>query len=417
MVAHAGTFSRESLRYIGKGLLVTAILVVVKIGLENTSPGRAFEQYTYTLLLRALPQFHSDGQSVVVVNISHIPGGSKDLVTGAYVATSRSHLREVLDVLASLQPHAVAVDIDFSPAATGWIDNGDPDFLDYCLDLSQRVPVTLGVFRSLREPKQAWLGLPKYAPMAGALWLPQTGLERVPVWIQAPGIPDRLRSLSDGLAATWYEHRPDRFAGFEPMIQRYRSRIVTSNTRRDGFEVGEVLANHAGLSQLVSETVRFTRAEELLRHGERIRGRLVILGQVDQARDRFLIPGRDNLFPGVYVHASAALTLANEPVYEFSHAFRIVLDLVVSFLVLAAIVVSRRGRIDSDPVALHASEGRTLGWAVAVTLVVGFLFVGLAHVLWLDFLLGIFFLLLHPTVEGWFHRVVQRGGGNEIDPA
>jgi CHASE2 domain-containing sensor protein len=395
---------RQAVIYIASGLAITAVLVFAKDFVERTALGRRLEQYTYTLLLNALPKFVSEGQSVVVVDISQFTGGKLDTSTGRLVPTSRAKLKEVLDVLEAIQPQAIAIDVDFSPDRRGWIDSNDERFFEFCLRLHSKIPVTLGVFRTLREPKNAWLGLPKFAPMAGSLYLPAGGLERVPVWVKDPNLTDRLPSIGDRLASSWYLVHTDRFEHLQPWIHRFSERLASSPVRREGLLIGEVLTNHAGVNQLISETIRFTEAKELLRHTEQLRGRMVMLGAVDQATDLYLIPGQEVPRPGVFVHASGAYTLASEPIYEFSHGARLLLDFAISLLVLLAIVVSRRRRIGHERATLVLAEDRTPYFAVGLILVAGFAFVWVARVMWLDFLLVALSLLIHSAIEKRLHR-------------
>ena len=404
MLFRSPTKLRQAVTYIVSGLAIAAVLVFAKDCVERTPLGRRLEQHTYTLLLNALPNFVSEGQSVVVVDISQFTGGKLDTATGRLFPTSRAKLKEVLEVLETIQPQAIAIDVDFSPDRRGWIDSNDEHFFEFCLRLSSKIPVTLGVFRTLREPKSAWLGLPKFAPMAGSLYLPTGGLERVPVWVRDPHLADRLPSIGDRLASSWYLVHKDRFETLQPWIHRFSERLASSPVRREGLLIGEVLTNHAGVNQMFSETIRFTEAKELRRHTEQLRGRMVMLGAVDQATDLYLIPGQEVPRPGVFVHASGAYTLASAPVYEFSHGVRLALDFAISLLVLVAIVVSRSRRNDHEHVTLVSDEDRALYFAVSLILVAGFAFVWVARVMWLDFLLVALSLLLHSAIEKRLHR-------------
>ena len=393
----------QSLRYIVNGLLVTVFLLAIKLSFEQTQAYAWFRQTVCEWLTSTLPSFREKGQSVIVVDISHLPGGTPD-ANNKELVTSRAALRKLLTVLAELQPRAVAIDIDFSPNPQGWRTAQDPAFFDFCLSLSARMPVVLGVYRSQAEPAQAWLGAPAYAPLAASMLLDPDNLLYVPVWLQAPGVGQRLPSLAAALAWARYGPRTSWLDNYAPWVFRLNERHIDS-TDPAGLQIAEVLVNYSGVRQMISETIRITSAEQLYRHGAQIKNRLVLLGAVDQATDKFAVPGLKIPRAGVFVHAGAAFTLASEPVYALGHSSAVALDLLVSLFVLLVVVRARRGQLTTQPRKREAAQTRALAWAVVGVMAGGFAVVYFARIFWYDFVFVMLFLLLHSAAEKRWHHL------------
>ena len=402
-----------AISYICIGLVITLMLLALKVGIEHTAVGASAEKRAYELLTSVLPNFRPDGVKVTLLDIGHIRLGAEDPSTGKLIPTARDELLKLIEALVALRPRAIGVDIDFSPTPNGWVDDNDPQFLQRCLELSETTPIVLGVFRTLREPRTAWLGLPEYASLAGNMWLPISELERTPVWTQAPGVQDRLPSFGAALAKA-ESARSTRLTTQEidgGWRQRFRERV----TRRiDGLTVEEVLTDHSASRQVAREAIRITSVDQLQRYRGSIEGRVVILGVVDKATDRFPVPGQQREIPGVVVHAAVVNTLVNEPIWELSGGARLALDILLSLaLLVASLVLVRRSRarLHAGHVAIEASEKRVLRWLVLVTFVGGVAAVVLLRVLWLDFFLVALTLVLHPMIG---HRLQHTWVGQAL---
>lgn len=394
--------------YVGLGIVITVLLLVLKLGIESSPVGPSIERHTYMLLTSNLPKFRPEGTGVVIVDISHLPGGKEDPRTGKLVPTPRTELLELIEVLVELRPRAIGVDIDFSPTPDGWVDDGDLDFFTRIAQLDKStLPIVLGVFRSLREPVYARLGLPEFSHLAAGLWLPLSGLERTPAWTQAVEGGGRLPSLGAALASRRVAgdgvHEAD--PGWR---QRFRERQQRSSQRPEGLMVGEVLTDYSAAPQMAREAIRITSAQELLRHRASIEGRIVLLGVVDQASDPFPVPGQDRNVPGVLVHAAVANTLANEPIWEFGHDVRLALDLVLSVVLLLFAIALKHGWSARGDLTIEQAESKALKWLIGFTLVGGIVAVVAFRVLWLDFLLVALSLWLHPRIGHLLHRMWQR---------
>ena len=190
-----------NLRYFIVGFLATALLVTAKVSIECTFVGTWAEREAFDFLMSTLRHLSNSSAGVVVVDINHLRDGLPEAADPPF-PTPREPIKALLSQIAKLNPLAIGVDIDFSPTAKfGWLKNDDPTFFfDYCLQLDNKVPIRLGVYRSLREPREAWLGLPKYSELAGALWIPKEDARRLPVWFEASGTGTRVPSLPASLA-------------------------------------------------------------------------------------------------------------------------------------------------------------------------------------------------------------------------
>ena len=398
---------RALFAHLAFGIAIATLLVGAKVLFEHTRAGAMLEQRTYGLLTTILPQFLPDGPDVVVIDIGHLAGGTEDAGTGVPVATPRPELQRILETLVQMRPRAIGVDIDFSPTPRGWGDDSDPQFFQRVLELSEATPITLGVFRSIREPKEAWLGLPRYSSLAGSMWLPRTGLERTPAWTQAPGVADRLPSLGAKTALA-RAARTDEGQLETGWLRRFRESKQQSSLRPDGLLVGEILTNSSPMAQLQREAIKIARPEDLIRHRSTIEGRIVLLGVVDNANDLFPVPAEERNVPGVIVHAANAYTLASEPVWEFSHGTRYALDFAFSGLLIGIALWMQRTGVSKHALPSGRSESRALWCVIAATLIGGAVAVLMFRVFWLDFLLVAASLWLHPRVERLLSRWRRR---------
>src|SRR5215471_2326317 len=189
--------------YILKGLLVTAILLAAKSLAEQSPIGHQAEMLAFEFLQARLSPFKKEERlPILVVDMSEVPGGRGQI-------TPRDTLRSLVDAMAhsNQKPKAIAIDLDFSPDASGWRDEADPEFFDFCLKVG--VPIFLGVYRTRAEGASAWLGLPEYSPLAAGLVVQEDDTSRVPQWIQAKGSPDRLPTLGRALAGAYRTRLPE----------------------------------------------------------------------------------------------------------------------------------------------------------------------------------------------------------------
>jgi hypothetical protein len=184
------------LRRILLGTLVTILMIAATKYVESTRTGKDAEKLIFANLQRLLPPFSED-LPIVVVDMSKIPGG-KDQVT------SREALKQTLTAIVAQRPSAVGIDVDFSPDVDGWQAPDDPSFFKYCLQLREesKVPIYLGIGRTMASTSDTWLGHNDYQTLAAALRAEDDTM-RLPKWIQAKGSNDRLPLMSAALAASY----------------------------------------------------------------------------------------------------------------------------------------------------------------------------------------------------------------------
>lgn len=405
----------EIAKYISVGLLITVLLVAAKLLIEKQPIGHRAEILTYEFLQGQLSPFSSGERlPVLVVDINKIPGG-KDL------PTPRGPLMKLTDAIANEGAKAIAIDVDFAPGETGWSSadddpEGDPLFFEYCLKLKREkgVPIFLGIYRTRGESSDVWLGLPKYKELAVAGVAPEKDVSRMPRWIQAKGVAERLPTLSAALAGAYQESLPG-----PPKWLAWA--IELTDDHRHGLErqvgkelrIAETLVNYSKLEQLQHEKLDTITPDSVKEAGERFRGRMVILGDAQHFIDSFVVPGRDRPVGGVYLEASAAYTLAIEPLYEFKHSVRLVLDLVVSMVIILGVAGIRYRHLkEGEKFPWHKWQSRFIYGTVAVVILAGILLVRWWGIMWLDFFLVVFALLLHPSVEGWVDRFRQGRKGD-----
>ncbi|WP_343623796.1 CHASE2 domain-containing protein [Roseateles puraquae] len=389
-----------------KGFAVATLLIGIKLGLEQTPLGRWAELQTRALLLQALPGLRETGPDAIVVDISHIAGGERDPVTGRLKVTSREDLKLLIRRLSDLGALAIGVDIDFSTEGGDWLSPSDPAFFDFCLETNQKTPVRLGVWRSLVDPEGHWLELPRYQQLAAALFVTDSATGHVPISVGLKGAQARLPTLGAALAAATGQLPMDPYGLLKSSRSRLQRFVFDETVTRElqlrpssvTLQTHEAPVNFSVLQQIAREYIPRATPDDLLKYASRLQGRIVLLGAAEKTTDLFVVPGNPRNKPGVFLHAAQAHTFTTEPVYEFSHAFRLVLDLVVSAVLLLTVVAFRRWS-RNDVTAAHRLERRVL-LGLCLTIALGAIALMVwCRVFWLDFILVALFLILHGPTE------------------
>ena len=402
----------------GLALTLTLIFAVGNWQLESTSVGRWLQFEAFSGLHALLPPFGSEPLPVVVVNIHDLPSYQGH-------ATSRTDLQSLIDEIADQKPAAIGVDIDFSPEEYKPQTPEDQEFFDFCHDLTlgkrddgrrlDGVPIFLGVHRALFQPPEYWLGYPDDNGMAAALSMPQRDSRRLPRWYAGPPYGDEvyLPSLAEALAEA-YVAGPGKALPGPRRLARLVETIPSAPSGEHPSEVGGVEEEikspaPAGFRDGLSP-VNYSKLEELkretlpvnMRNGKAVitgdfQGRIILLGDTD-ATDVFTDPGPLQPFRGVYLHACAAYTFTQQPLYEFRPPVRFWLDVILSIVLIAALY----GLEVLDEVGQRRRQGRHLG-ILGLTLFLGWLLLCWAGILWLDFIAILIALALHPSAEMHSH--------------
>jgi CHASE2 domain-containing sensor protein len=405
--APAGYVAR--FRPIVASMSVTLILIFAAQWIEGQRWGRELQTMAYEALQTQIPAFDRNAPpAVVVVDISKIPGGIPAL------PISRQKLDALVQAIAKSRPMAIGIDVDFSPNLDGsWMVSAgkynDPWFLNRCLDITRGgVPVYLGVYRWEYSRPDDRLGRLEYAPMAVSMGLDQASVIRIPRAIAEPDYGAPISTLSGALASAYDAAMP----GVAPAAPWWRSPLIEHEdvSHGSGGYPPADLVNYSKVEALQRETLLTISPESASEFAARFKDRLVIIGRAasDETTDLWQIPGRDSSVPGAYLHAAAVDTFVCEPQYELKPLVRMVIDVLLSLCALLAVAYVRRLH-SKDKHFLDAENlpGRYLRRAAIAVVVIGFVLVRAVSVMWLDFILVAFALLLHRTTEEVVDRAMK----------
>jgi CHASE2 domain-containing sensor protein len=382
------------------GLAVTAILVGAnKFWIEHTRFGHRLETLSFELFQGQFSAFNPEEElPVVVVDISDMPlkDGKKD----------REKLGEVIAAIAEQEPYAIGVDIVLSPENGKWRTGADPELINLCLELTKKgVPVFLGVDSEmpLEEPS-AWLGDERFEEMAAVIAIYKEDAKRIPLWARDKNQAKKLPSINFALAGIGKKHNqeevrpPGWLAWALETVDNFPGRI---ESERD-LEYADALVNYSKLEAIEQTKLLNISAASVKEFRQKFRRRIVVLGNGtrEKASDNFIVPGRAETVPGVYVHACAAYTLMHEPVYEFKPTVRLAFDILFSALVLSVVAAIRwQRRADKTAFDWHKFQRKLVWRGSFFILVMAVILVRVAHVLWLDLIFIVIALLLHPWLE------------------
>ena len=401
-------------RYVLLGFAIAIALVSAKILVEHTSWGHRAELFAFEFLQGQLSPFNPEEQlPVVVVDISDIKA-SKDKEV-----IDLEKLKEVVAAIAEQKPRAIAIDVVLTPEpdAENQKDSSEANqkkieenyfrFLDFCLEKIKRekgIPIFVSVGERTVDKPEEWLGSEKYKELAATVIIPKEETTRIPIWFKASPESEKLFSLSAALAkASQKVHLPSGFAW--AVVSADEEFPSTERHLQENMEYADALVNYSKL-EAIQQTKLLTISEISVKEsGEKFRNRMVILGDgtKEKAVDTFIVAGRKEPISGVYLHASAAYTFAREPMYEFKFWVRLSLDFLLSLLIIAWVAVARYRHLGERKIFhWHKLQNRlVLGFLLGIC-VLAFLLVRYTGILWLDFLLVMLALWLHPKVEEKF---------------
>lgn len=398
--------NRNVIGYVLLGYAVTLLLVGASYVVEHTRAGHEVESFAYRVLQGQLAQTDQD-LPVVVADITEMDGGSREN------PTPRDRLEEIIEALADKGARAVALDIDFSPDKHGLRDPvRDKGFFDFCLKMKEerKVPVFLGVHDAQEATPQTWLGLEKYEDMAVSLDLRPRETRKQPVYVRVKDAPYGLPSLGAALADAYRGklEEPRGLLGYALDTGESTVPSVPERRMHDKPYVEHAVApvNYSKLDQIMRERQSLTSADVVNQSGEKFRDKVVILGNGTRNDEHYNVAGWEEPVLGVYLHACVAYTLIREPLYEFRKPVRVGLDFVFSSIIILVAALGHARRARRGPAA-HKKERRLLIITVLLTLAAGVAFVKFMQVMWLDFFLVVFALILHTPVEKKVHEFLK----------
>lgn len=400
---------KEIRRDVLKGLLFILLVLSIKLLIERSTFGKHLELMSYGFLQTQLSR---ERAPITIIDFSNL--AQKDYVVNGQIvrATPRQPLQEMIQALAEQKPKAIGVDIDFSPDEDGHFLPREADFFQFCLDIQKQtgVPVFLGIKRTIGDPASQWLGNERYADLAASILVPRDTRSMVSlVKVDHETMPEErerrittIQSMSSRLASAWGQ-QADRPA--QTLLIRLGLLEKISEKHLDyGVSPEDFLVDYGSLDSI--ETISATNGAGLKDGSQRDRifGKLVLIGDatLGKATDLFPVPGREQeLYPGVFLHASGAYTLISAPLYELTRTGRLVIDLLLSGVILGALVLTGLFYRDheSRERATHRLRGTFTLVIVITAIVVGVVFVRVTRIMWDDFFLALILLVLHPSIE------------------
>jgi len=391
---------------------------------DQTQIAKDLELTGYALLQR---QLSSDRVPIYIVDISDLEVASFNIDGQTGKATPREPLRKIIEAVAAWKPRAIGVDIDFSPDQNGYITPRDPEFFQSILDLrrKQNMPIFLGIKRSEALRPAVWLGSEDYKALAASITIPKQDPRKMPRWIplsehsecEPPMSTIRAdehskcgRTMSAGLADTFREDHC-KFAKW--MLQGPWIKFIEhiSERKLPGVEVPEFLVDYSPLDSLMGkQRLQTIKPVVIQDQGRQLRSKVVLIGDgtLGKASDTFVIPGRPQPVPGIYLHASAAYTLAMAPLYELTLLGRIVVDFLLLMSILLAITSIHLYKNMPGEDKTHWWEDLLTLLVMIVVIVGGMLFIRSTCLIWSDFIVALGGLLLHPRLEKFFWSLLNK---------
>jgi CHASE2 domain-containing sensor protein len=403
---------RELWRDIMKGVLFIAIVIAITLSIEeHTTFGKLMTLMGYNYLQT---QLSSSPPPVMIVDITGLPPEDFPAYGEKVTATPRKPLMQMIEAISEQHPKAIGVDIDFSPNDLGYILPDDPQFFESILDLQKRsgVPVFLGANRTITRPADEWLGSRKFGQLAANILVPRNNQQMLYTFEVTDGKEgatkeEPSRTISALLAeaygegnATAMERWIHRLLAGLGLVERFSEEPIPFGGSAEGF-----LIDYSAIDSLEDERIETTNPVVLRDSSNRrkLEGKVVLIGDATRgkATDTFVIPARQEPYPGIFVHASAAYTLIKAPLYHLTLAGHIMLDFLLSALVLLGIVLIKYRYRDAEKrdVAAEKWRGRLTLLVVLGAIVIGVVFVRITRIMWDDFFLALILLVFHPSIE------------------
>jgi CHASE2 domain-containing sensor protein len=459
------TKEREAVRHIEAGvyigLLLTAVLFFVKLGVEQWPVCQLLEESVYDLLqFRLSSRLDAKTLQVIVVDITEMKmdRNSRDR---KYDFTNRCDLQDLIQKLAAEQPLGIGLDTDFTPYAnqpsgTGLDTNCTPyasqrvqdlQFLQFCLALKrplvkkplgpgQDFLVHVGLHETVALGPDLCLADPRFGVLAAFIGFPNVDeneshkriVEYLTIRYEDEATNKTWRCPSLAVAVTQRDVKPP------SRVIAWATQTVTLKQNPD-YDVTEFAIDYSPLKALEDNTVLLHDLDSYL-HKNYFRDKYVLIGRGKLSRDtgdKYPIPGRPgNSHAGVYVHACAAYTLLRGPLFELNRLGRSLLDIILTLFVIFVVAWIRyHYRREAERVAHERLLSFVTLLAVLVAIGVGFFMVNVTRLMWDDFLLVAASLLVHRSLESktegltawlvhalpgaWRSLVIRRPAGSARD--
>jgi CHASE2 domain-containing sensor protein len=410
-VAEAAKAHPYSGREVRRDILIGALFIVILLGvkhvIEHFPLGEQMKMMGYNFLQARLS---SESPPVTIVDITNLPPKTVDIDGEKVTATPRESLQQMIEAIAEHHPEAIGVDIDFSPDEGRYILPTDPEFFRFCLDLQDKkdVPVFLGVNRTIAGPAAEWLGSREFEPLAANILVPRESKRMLSVLQVGDGKLKRYRpsrSMSALLADAYGEGEISAVGQWihQLLIHFNLLKKFSNEELRSDLSIKDFLVDYSSLASLESERIKYPDDFKVSLNRKTFEDKIVLIGDatLGEAADTFVIPGRNEPVPGIFLHASAAYTLIKAPLYDLTEAGHIVLDVLLSGIVLLGVVLIKYRYNDAEQrdVAAKKWRGRLTVLIVIAAVIVGVVFVRITRIMWDDFFLALLLLVFHPSIE------------------
>lgn len=394
--------SKEIIRDALLGIVLALLIASSKIALEQTQVGESVDVVTYAVITNFI---RAPEIKVAVLDISDMP--KEPLPGTTRTVTSRKRLRDLIREVASHDPAAIGLDLNFAPFGTDkFVTPDDAQLFDDCLtyNTEKGIPVFVGLnwgqrWEDTRRP-ETLLENERYKRLMAWILAPRDRATRHMPLDYEDG-PLRMPSLSAALAsANPRSFEVSRF--WRPFLKRVSLHRLRRGTARM-FAV-----DYSPLWRMQSPeytyTLRTVEPSVVRDQGNRFSDKIVLIGDGTHgdSQDKFpVVAGEEGAAQGVYIHACAANTLVMGPLYELTPTGQLAIDLCLEAIGLGCVIAIRwRYRAEvARKVTLHSWHRLYAGSAALMVGVAAIVFVRYSRLLWTDCVLVIGLLMLHPRVE------------------
>ncbi len=389
--------------------------------MHETRIAQQLRSQTYVLLngvvRRISTHFDVDTPPVAVIDVSNLKTES-DATTAEPYTPPLALVRIIESITTKHTPKSIAVDIDLSPVFLADGQHVPSGFLELML-LADKLekkgtPVFFGVDRSVGYGPQHWLRDEQWARHAAWLRIPLSRQFMIPVELESrdwnTGADKvRLPSLA-AAAAGWSEeaHGPETrpASGFVNWTRGRMTELEDEELIEGKLTVQLALSDLGWVERLKSAIIVCDEKgviPDVLLTQESVQQKMVFIGKVAKSLDQFQPSGFERTVPGVLLHAAGAITLAQvSPLRVLSHMAGAVAGFLGMVVILGVhTLLNRRQKEESAKTVAHDIRAGFVynGVWAAILVVVGVLLVLFAHVLWMELLFVLVFLVLHMLLE------------------
>jgi CHASE2 domain-containing sensor protein len=415
------------------GAVLIVVLLIGKIMFEDTTIGKRIEFTTYDWIHSLLS---SEDPPVVVVDTTR----AINRVHKGNLLADRKAIKDIIQLIAGdkdNKPAVIGVDVNFTAEydSQGKLsfygpDGEDPDLFDSCLKVRNdvRIPIFLGVHvadRTSPKLESELLVDPRYEKLAADISVDKADNRRMPLWFKWVNESNRIFTMGAALANA-YRDPNAALAADHPELEvgthawpawATESEFPCGDEKRTGFrdlECSEVLVDFSTIDRFQTldlfDSAGAVNQKSFQEEKHYLRNKIVLLGAAnpDLPKDRmFTVAGLSRqCYPGVYFHAAAAFTLATRPLRALTPRARLIVDLILAAAVLIAVAIFRKfctdrsviGRLFAthDP---HRLPKLLTIIVIMLAFVFGVLIVNRTRVVWDDFLIVAFAMVLHLVLE------------------